>query len=500
MQLPDSCFAIRKKSIDKPSVLPILATRVITMNNISPQTRKFVKPKSGNNVALFTSANLQLEVSAEEIIGKPAQDKDLQKSDPGAREHFELQKDIGVIPPGRKANRTSLIARYILGIIAAKVGYGCWGPLAEETIAREARCGLWPVKNAKKQLEAAGLLDVNRKGKCHRYYVPMMLRRVVKTWVNPSLVRDDGLSIAQAVWVSLVKFRQGQNEETWLTHREAAEILGVSYPTIYRAAASCAALGYVQKTHRPWRRSWKNEYRLTCKADEATGVFGLESARSNARALGQTNREGGYFKANSVRNGSFCAGLGLSFDCRPDREPYELLVRYGVNRFVARAIAVQWRDYPDSVRNAIVNGIIRRDDYCRRYRRLGLPAPPFNLAGYIVASLNGAHRECHRVPPSKLARADKARQQRRAPAAAGGVEKELEFEKLQQYAENVLEPILAKNPTPGKSAIPAQNRLFHDKNAVSAWIKSVEASARGRSWQCWKHANLGQKLDFPVDS
>jgi len=80
------------------------------------------------------------------------------------------------------------------------------------------------------------------------------------------------------------------------------------------------------------------------------------------------------------------------------------------------------------------------------------------------------------------------------------VEKELEFEKLQQYAENVLEPILAKTTTPGKSAIPAQNRLFRDKNAVSAWIKSVEASARGRSYQCRKYANLGQKLDFSVDS
>jgi hypothetical protein len=58
----------------------------------------------------------------------------------------------------------------------------------------------------------------------------------------------------------------------------------------------------------------------------------------------------------------------------------------------------------------------------------------------------------------------------------------------------------AKTLTLGKSAIPAENGRFHDKEAVSAWIKSVEDSASGRCWQCRKYANSGRKLGFSVDS
>ncbi len=216
-QLPGCRLCVLKKTIDRPSSQPILIPMPNRDNQLSVNSRGKVK---GNNVAFPTfpdSANLELKIPAADVNAKSSQGQDLQKSDPGARDGFALQLDIPVLPAEHKGRRTSLIARYILGIIIAKVGYGWWGYLSEETIAREARCGLWPVKNAKKQLEEAGLLDVNRKGKCHRYHVPEWVKYLPKTWVKPSMVRDDGLSIAEAVNLSDLKFRQGDNDATWPT-------------------------------------------------------------------------------------------------------------------------------------------------------------------------------------------------------------------------------------------------------------------------------------------
>ncbi|MBA7576403.1 hypothetical protein ES708_18244 [subsurface metagenome] len=469
------------------------------MSTVSTITRKLVKPKLTNVPAPFNSAGPLCTPSPAVKPDKPAQAQDLQKSGPGARAGSDLLLDIPVLTGERKGKQTSLSARYILGIIIAKVGYGRWGYLAEETIVREARCGLWPVKNAKKQLEDAGLLDVNRRGKCHRYHIPEWVKHLAKIWVKPGMVRDDGLSIPQAVWVSLVKFRQGDNYATWLTHQAAAEILGVSYHSIARVAAWSAALGYVQKRHRPWRRSSKNEYCLTCLGREATGVFEPKSARPNARALGQTNKVRDLVYANSVRNGSFRAQFGLSNDPKRDREVHRLLRSIGTADSVARPMAFEQRYLLADVKQTLVNGALQGDDYYRRMWRLSLPALRFNLAGYVIRTLTGAHREGHGVPPSKLARAAEARRQGGARAAAGGGVTDSSFEQCKQEQIRRLFMTPAKPYTPQELAKLAEERRFRDKSVEDQLLRAVTAAARSRSWQYRKYANLGQKLGFSLD-
>jgi hypothetical protein len=63
--------------------------------------------------------------------------------------------------------------------------------------------------------------------------------------------------------------------------------------------------------------------------------------------------------------------------------------------------------------------------------------------------------ECHDIQLSKSAKEEQAKAQGGARAAAAGQPPEAELKKLEQYAENVLKPCLAKQPTPDKSEIPA---------------------------------------------
>ncbi|GAI00595.1 unnamed protein product, partial [marine sediment metagenome] len=500
MQLPDSCFAILKKTLDTPFTLPILIPMDNRDNGVSVKSKSKVK---GNNVAFPEfpdSANLQLEIPPLEQSAKSAQIQDLQNADPGAPDRFELKLDLPVLTGERKGKKTSLACRYIVGIIAGYPDRGYWKTLSEDTIAQAIRSNRPKVIRAITEAEEVGYLDVDRRGKCNRYHISPVFKRFAKIWVNPALVRDDGLSIVQAVWLSLVKFRQRENEATWLTHRKAADFLGVSYHSVARAANWSAALGYVQKRHRPWRRSSKNEYCLTCLGRLATGVSEPESARPKRCALGQTSKEGYYFNARFTRNDNFHSRFGLSFESHLDQEVHRLLRFIGITDSVARPAAAQWRYDPESVRQAIVNAALYGDNYDRQMRRLGLPAPRFNPAGYIVATLNGARREGHDVRPSKLAQASLIRKQGGARAAAAGRLTEAEFEKRKKEQIRRLLSTPAKTPTPGKSAIPAEKPQFCDKSADDALLNSTLEIAR-RNWAAHhKPVIPPRKADFSVDS
>ncbi len=470
------------------------------MNTSSTKSQTFVKPKSQENRHFSTHQSSQLNEPAAGLCECSQSGQDGQDSDLGADDGFVLEFDIGIIDAKYEHRGISLTARYILGIIAAYLSAHSHGYLSEDKIAQAAGCNRSTVIRAVNKLKAAGYLDVDRRGKCNRYHVCEWVKHLPKTWVNHALVRDDDLSICQAVFVSYVKFRQGNNLATWLKIREAAEALGVSYHTIARAAASDAVLGFIGKIHRPERRSSKNEYYSTEESWLETYVFGPKTARPKCSALGQTSRKGDYPYARFTRHDLAHPQLGLSFDCRLDQEPYEVLRNIGVHWKVAKPMAVQWRDDHDSVRQAAVNAALRGDDYCRRMQRLGLPAPRFNLAGYTAATLNGAHRECHDVGPSKLTRVAKARAPAGARAAAGCRPTESELKRLEKYAENELKPCLVKPHTPDKSAIPADNPQFRDKSTEDEYLQAAIAAARRRSYSCRKHAKLGQKLHISVNS
>ncbi|GAJ12017.1 unnamed protein product, partial [marine sediment metagenome] len=173
-----------------------------------------------------------------DIQAKTIQNSDLHKPGPGARDAFALKYDIGIIDATHEHRRISLMARYILGIIAAYLHAHPRGYLSGDKMAQAAACDRSTVFRAVNELEAVGYLDVDRRDKCNRYHVCEWVKHLDKIWVNPALVRDDGLSICQAVFVSYAKFRQGDNDAAWFMYREPAKALGVSYHTIATVATS----------------------------------------------------------------------------------------------------------------------------------------------------------------------------------------------------------------------------------------------------------------------
>ena len=98
VQLPDSCFATLKKSIDIPQTLPILTTGNNIMEIVSVKTRKLVKQKPPTFPALPDYANLELKIPPADQAGRPDQAEDLQKSDLGARAGSGLRLDIIITP------------------------------------------------------------------------------------------------------------------------------------------------------------------------------------------------------------------------------------------------------------------------------------------------------------------------------------------------------------------------------------------------------------------
>jgi sRNA-binding protein len=469
------------------------------MHTISTYPGKEVKLKPKNVPAPFNSAGPLCTPSPAVKPDKPAQAQDLQKSGPGARAGSDLPLDIPVLLGERKGKQTSQFDRFILGTIASLLHGHFSGYIAEDTIAYAARCFRSRVSRSIQRLKAVGYLDVDDTDKCNRYYIPDWVKRLLKTWVNPLLVRDYGLSIGDAVNLSDLKFRQGDNDCTWATIQERADVLGVSYHTLARSDASLATRGFIQKVHRPWKESLKNKYRLTCLGREATGVFEPKTARPKQGALGQTIEEGDCFKANKVRNGSFRAQFGLSFSPDQDQKPYELLVCIGVNRFVARLVAAQHRKDPKSVENMIWNWTGKTERSRRYWQGKNLPAPRIPLAGYVVGGLNIGIAECHSIKLSSAGREAKTRDKGGARAAAAGQPPEAELKKLEQYAENVLKPCLAKHPTPDKSVISTQKPQSHDKKTGEQFLTATLAAARKRDYGYRRLANSGQKVGFCLD-
>lgn len=469
------------------------------MTTSSVKSRTIVKQKPPAFSALPDSDEPQLKIPPADQAGRPDQAEDLQKPDPGARDGFALKFDIGIIDATFEHRRISLTARYILGIIEAYLNAHPRGYLSGDKIAQAAGCCRSRVSRAVNELKAVGYLGVDDSDKCNRYHVCEWVKHLDKIWVNPALVRDDGLSICQAVFVSYVKFRQGDNEATWLIYREAAESLGVSYHTIARAAASDAVLGFIEKIHRPGRHSSKNEYYLTDSSWLETFVFGPELARPKWGALGQTSRKKDYSYARFTRNDSLRAGFGLSNDSKRDQEVYQLLRSTGTLDRVARPMAFE-QQYPlADVKQALINAALRGDDYYRRMRRQDLPVPRFNTAGYAVATLNGARRECHGVRPSKLARAAEARAQGGARAAAVGRLTEAEFEQRRQEQLRALKAPPAKPIIPYTDAEMALITSKRDKEAEDQILHSAQANGCRRHFRGRKWANLPQKADISLD-
>ncbi len=424
---------------------------------------------------------------------------DGQKSDPEYPPRHLLEKLIRVpISAGYKG--TKIPGHYYLwAVLDAYQGDDGRCFPSQLLQALNCRVGERQIRRWLAKLKADKNIGIDRRGKFHRYSVHTSRKITTFVPVDPRWVWKFGLSINEAVLFGYVCFRLNHKQETWFSIRRAAWDLGLSYNTIRRCLAVLAAESFIKIRPGRLSRGRTNRYQLTSFGWLVSWENYPKQARPKCPVKRNTIPEGCYSYANAVRNGSFRTEFGLSFSTKLDQELYELLVKFGASRQGAKLRAVQWRGYEKSVQQAIINAAYRFEADAETLRRHNLEPLRGTYISYGIGTLDRAYSEGHRVKPSKLARAVKARDPGGARAAAGGPPPEAELKQLEQYAENVLKPDLEKLHTPGKSAIPAQYTPICDKKAQDALLTRTLETAK-RNWAAHhKPANPPQKADFSLD-
>ncbi|GAI70979.1 unnamed protein product [marine sediment metagenome] len=189
----------------------------------------------------------------------------------------------------------------------------------------------------------------------------------------------------------------------------------------------------------------------------------------------------------------------MSYDAKLDGETWGLLTKWGVDQKVGKAMAVQWRGYPESVRQAIVNTAYRFEADAETLGRYRLSRAMGSRVAYLVGSLNGALAEGHRIRPSRLAKADKVRTKSGAREAVTGGPADSEFEQRKQEQIRKLKGAPAKPVTPYTEAELAVIKSKRDKPAQDAKLREAQAAARCRYHGGYKYANMSHELRISVN-
>jgi hypothetical protein len=226
------------------------------------------------------------------------------------------------------------------------------------------------------------------------------------------LLRHD-LNPAERLGLALVAFNcQGsEDRHGWASHEKMSEWLGMGRRSVVRMMGKLKDAGLIAVRRRGPR---SNQYALTPAGEVAImAQQGGKRCANFARPSKEENKTSREAKEKAVLQTVSLIGLS---GCRPVEAPespehrvFQRLLDHGVHRTVAASIVYHQRHGPASIDQAIDNALLRQAEH----RQRGLDRlKPFNLAGYIVASLNGARREAGIVKPSRLFIAARARYER----------------------------------------------------------------------------------------
>ncbi len=470
------------------------------MNTVSTISRSQVKGKfnKSHDFPVYQSSQINEPAAALCECRQPGQDR--QGANPGAPIWPLLQESIKVpIPAGHKG-RLPLRMYYLLAVLDAHQGNREFCSPSILRLALECRVSERQIIRWLAKLRRLRYIRVDGRGKRNHYRVNRTRNMTPFVFVDPRWVHQLGLSINQAVVLGYVRYKCNGKPESWFSIHRAARDLGLSYITIRRCFAVLAAWEFIEI--RPGRQSKgrTNRYQLGSFGRSATGVFEPKRARSKCHLLRNTYPTDSCFYANSVRNSPEISQSDLSFDCRLDQELFDMLCFIGIDRTVARSIAVQWRGYAESVRQAIINAVYRFEADAETLRRHNLAPLRGTWVGYAIGTLNRAYSEGHRVKPSKLVAAAQAIGGDGAAAVPHRCRTKSEFEQRRKEQIRRLRSAPAKPHTPGKSAIPAKNLQFSDKPADNRRLRQAKAIGGRRYFSGRKWAKPAQKLRFSVDS
>ena len=260
-----------------------------------------------------------------------------------------------------------------------------------------------------RELEQRGLIWIRHERACCCYYLNPKFRAggFIPLLTETMKRRDVGWSYKLAL--CSMSYRQADNEYSWAKQKEIAADLGLSVRTIQRVLAGMKAKGEIQIRLRRRNRKHGNKYALTCGAVLGGRIFGTDSHTTKYPHLYKKWMLKGYFKAlrANFRPGDLSASNSKTL--MQSELVFETLAGCGVHEKVARKMAFEQLHPFESVVQAHLNGQILRAQFWQRSLDAGLPKPDFNLAGYVVAALNGARTEGKIVGTTRLFREAGAR-------------------------------------------------------------------------------------------
>ncbi len=333
------------------------------------------------------------------------------------------QHTIRVLTEKQEANKSSRTVRFcplywIVAVICdlssgakvlfAKMIFDAWGGnccrVGVNLQAKSLGVDRGTIRGWIRELQLKGLIRVRREWACCCYYLNPKYKRggFIPLLAETMKRRDVGWTYK--LLLCLLSYQQGENDCCWAKQKSLAEDLGCSVRTIQRELARMKARGEVQIRLRGRNRKHGNKYALTCGALLGGRVFGASSHTTKSPPLYKNWKAKIGLKAfrpkflsGDLSERSLSDGFGM------DAVFFEL-VNVPMHDKVARSLAFIDKHPLESAVNAITNARIKCADVFKRADNAGLPRPKFNVAGYVVNSLNGARREGKTVGTTKLVR------------------------------------------------------------------------------------------------
>ena len=255
-----------------------------------------------------------------------------------------------------------------------------------------------------KELKCRGLIKIEYEWACCGYYLNPKYRAGGFIPLLTETMKRRDVGWAYKLVLCSLSYRKANNDYCWAKQKALAEDLGLSVRTIQRVLAVMKAKGEVQIGLRRRNRKYGNKYALTCGAVLGGRIFGASSHTTKSPPLYKKWKAKSYFKA--IRAGFLPGDLSASSseDGFGPEAVYLELVNVGIHEKVARKMALEQLHPFESVVQAKNNAQILRAAVWKRSLDAGLPQPKFNVAGYVVAALNGARREGKIVGTTKLFR------------------------------------------------------------------------------------------------
>ena len=250
------------------------------------------------------------------------------------------------------------------------------------------------ISKAIKGLEAEGYIKVYREYKKQNIY---QVRKIISTtWIQvPMALLSSAGTATEKLTVGYVNELSKRQGVCYAWQSSMAQMVGCSRTTAHRTLSGLETAGRMKVQHRGGGRKRGNYYVLINSI-----VLKHEAKKTVSKLYAKDKKYLKDFKEPPIK--VFSSGDLSSAD-----EAYNRLRRHGVNRKVAESLVFEQQTPAESVNRAIDNALVREAHEKHRLGQL-FCKKTWNLAGYIVGTLNTARREVKIVRPSKLYLREKA--------------------------------------------------------------------------------------------